>query len=172
MIKWIGIGLMVIGTTAFGLSMSRDLEKRIIQLKEIRKMVSMLQGEIRCANSTLAEGFYHVARRVAQPFSNFLEKMADHMEEFRGDTMQTIFLEHVQTDLKDTVLQSEDLEQLSRLGEQLGYLDMQMQLDALELYEKQLEDAYRQAEETFQKQSKMYRYLGFMGGLFLAIILI
>lgn len=172
MIRWIGIGLMIMGATAFGLAMSRELEKRLIQLREIKKMVSMLKGEIRCANSTLAEGFYHVAERIMPPFSEFLRNMAAHMEEFRGDTIQEIFREHVDTDLKESALLAEDLEQLGRLGDQLGYLDLQMQINAMEHYESQLDDAYEQAAQAFGNKSKMYRYLGLMGGLFLAIIFI
>ena len=87
-------------------------------------------GEIRCANSTLSECFRHVAGRICEPFGAFLENMAEHMEEFRGDTVQEIFTQHVEQDLRDTALATEDLEQLKRLGEQLGYLDAQMQLNA------------------------------------------
>lgn len=172
MIRWLGIGLVIAGSTAIGLAVSWEMEKRLVQLREMRRMVGMLEGEIRCANSTLSECFRHVAGRICEPFGAFLENMAEHMEEFRGDTVQEIFTQHVEQDLRDTALASEDLEQLKRLGEQLGYLDAQMQLNALALYQNQLEDSYKRAAEAFAGKAKLCRYLGLMGGLFLAIIFI
>ena len=172
MIRWLGFGLVILGSAAVGLAVSWEMEKRLVQLREMRRMVEMLEGEIRCANSTLSECFHHVAGRTLPPFDTFLENMAEHMEEFRGDTVQEIFRQHVEQDLSDTALLTEDLEQLKRLGEQLGYLDVQMQLGALTLYQNQLEDSYKRAAEAYVGKAKLCRYLGLMGGLFLAIIFI
>lgn len=172
MIRWAGVGFIIMGCTALGLALSNELEKRIGLLREIEKMVGMLQGEIRCANATLAESFYHVAGRIKEPFAALLVKMAEHMEGFKGNTIKEIFAEHVDHELKNIGLLPDDLAQLKSLGEQLGYLDAAMQLEALELYREHLREAAEQAAEAYRRKSKMYRYLGFMGGLFLAIIFI
>ena len=172
MLKWLGIGLMICGSTAVGVVMSRELEQRIILLQELRKVMSMLEGEIHYANATLSEAFYHVARRSKQPFSGFLEHMAERMDGLSGGTIQEIFQMYVDQDLKNTALLTSDLEQLKRLGEQLGYLDVKMQQKAIQLYTEQLQETCAQAAGVYQSKSKICRYLGIMGGLFLAILFI
>ena len=172
MLKIIGIGLVICGSTATGLAISRDMEKRILELNELQKMLKMLAGEIGYANATLAESFHHVAKRIKKPFSCFLENMALHMEAFLGHPMQEIFQRHVEEDLSHTALLAEDLEQLVRFGEQLGYLDVKMQLNAIAMYERQLCDTCTQAREVFKSKSKVCRYLGVMGGLFLAVLFV
>lgn len=172
MLKWIGIGLVICGSTAAGISLSRDLEKRVKQLNELRKVVVMLQGEIRYSNAPLSEAFHHVSLRIKEPFAIFLEHVAGHMEEFSGETLSDIFSQHIQEDLKYTSLLPEDLEQLKRLGESMGYLDRQMQLETMNLYLDQVNTACEEAAEHYRNKSKLYHCLGVMGGLFLAVIFI
>ena len=170
MFKIIGLGLVICGCTAMGMAAGNEMERRIRDLEEIIKMLEFLEGEIGYANAVLAESFCHVARRMRKPFSFFLENMAEHMERFEGDTLQKIFAQHVQKDLRQTALHPEDREALIGFGEQLGYLDVKMQLTAIAHYKSQLTKACAQAQEHYRKNSKMYRYLGLMGGLFLAVI--
>ena len=172
MLKWIGIGLVICGSTAAGISFSKDLERRVKQLSELRKAIVMLQGEIRYSNSPLSEAFHHVSLRIKEPFAMFLEHVAGHMEAFCGETLSDIFMQHIQEDLKRTALLPGDLEQLGRLGDNLGYLDRQMQLETMNLYMEQLDMAHQEAKEHYRSKSRLYHCLGVMGGLFLAIIFI
>lgn len=172
MIKWLGIGFVILGSTAMGMVMSGDLEKRVRQLKELRKMLVMIQGEIRYANAPLSEAFHHVGRRVPAPFQEFLEHVACQMEEYRGEVFSDIFARNVRIDLAGTALKKEDKEQLLRLGENLGYLDGQMQMNSIELYLHQLNETCEEASQEVRNKSKVYHCLGVMGGLFLAIIFI
>ena len=170
MFKIVGLLLVVCGCTAMGLSAGNEMERRIRELRELLKLLEILEGEIGYANAALAEAFRHGARRMAEPFSGFLEHMAKHMDEFRGDTLGEIFMRHVQEDLKGTALCRKDLDALTGFGEQLGYLDVKMQLAAIGLYKEQLTHEYVRAREDCRKNSKLYRCLGLMGGLFLALI--
>lgn len=172
MLKWIGIVLVFCGSTAAGISFSRELLKRVQQLGELRKLVVMLQGEIRYSNAPLFEAFGHVSQRVKDPFSLLLKNVAAKMEEFCGESLSEIFSRQIEEDLKATSLLPEDLEQLGRLGESLGYLDRQMQLETMNLYLEQLNLACDEAAEQHRSKSKLYHCLGIMGGLFLAIVFI
>ena len=74
--------------------------------------------------------------------------------------------------LKKSSLRREEKEKLGRLGEGLGYLDLEMQLSTMELYLEQLEGDIQRAEEEIQSKQRLYRSLGVAGGIFLVILLI
>ena len=170
MFKIMGLGLVICGCTAMGVAAGNEMERRIRDLEELIRILELLEGEIGYANAVLAESFCRVAKRVRKPFSLFLEHMAEHMERLEGDTLPRIFAHHVQKDLRQTALCPEDREALIGFGEQLGYPDVKMQLAAIAHYKSQLIKACAQTQEHYRQNSKMYRYLGLMGGLFLAVI--
>lgn len=170
MVRCIGLGLVIFGCGALGLSAGNELERRIRDLRELLKLLELLEGEIGYAHAVLTESFRHAARRMGRPYAGFLEHMADHMDELRGDGLRDVFEQHVREDLKQTALLSADKEELICFGEQLGNLDVRMQLAAIALYKEQLSRTCVQAQEVWKRDSKLYRCLGFMGGLFLAVL--
>jgi len=170
MVRYVGLGLVIFGCAAMGMSAGNELGRRIRDLRELLKLLELLEGEISYAHAVLTESFRHAARRMRTPYAEFLENMAEHMDERRGDTLKDIFAHHVRDDLKNTALLSADREELVCFGEQLGNLDVKMQLAAIALYRKQLSQACVQAQENWRRDSKLYRCLGFMGGLFLAVL--
>lgn len=172
MLRWLGAGLVICGSVAIGTSMTGEMRRRVIQLQELRKLVVILQGEIRYGNATLNEAFRHVAFRIRPPYREFLEAVAERMEEFRGEGLSEIFSGTVKEKLRGCALKREDLQLLERLGESLGYLDVKTQMNSLELFLEQINGLCGDAERELQSKAKVYHYLGLTGGLFLAIILI
>lgn len=170
MIKYVGLGLVIWGCTAMGMSAGNEMAGRIRDIRELLKFLELLEGEIGYANAVLTEGFRHAARRMGKPYASFLKNMAEHMDELRGDMLGEIFEQHVREDLRHTALLPADKEGLVCFGEQLGNLDVKMQLAAIALYKEQLTQTCTQAQERYQRDSKMYRCLGLMGGLFLAVV--
>lgn len=170
MVKYIGMGLVIFGCTAMGISAGNEMEGRIRDIRELLKLLELLEGEIGYANAVLSEGFRHAARRMKKPYAVFLENMAEHMDELRGDTLGSIFAQHVREDLQHTALVPGDKEGLACFGEQLGNLDVRMQLAAIALYKEQLSQSCVQAQEAWRRDSRLYRCLGLMGGLFCAIL--
>lgn len=73
--------------------------------------------------------------------------------------------------MKNLCLKREDLERLYRLGEQLGYLDQEMQIKGIEFYIEQQRTARKDAEREYREKERVYHCLGIMGGLFLVILL-
>ena len=172
MLKWLGAGLVIFGSTAIGTAMTTELKRRVGQLQELRTLIVALQGEIRYGNATLNMAFRHVAARIKPPYRQFLEHTAAQMEEFRGEGLAEIFEQNLRRDLQGTALKPEDLELLGRLGESLGYLDVKTQMDSLDLFLEQLGRLCAEAEKEMHSKAKVYHYLGVTGGLFLALILI
>ena len=82
-----------------------------------------------------------------------------------------MFAEHVDCHLRDTSLTQEDRARLKELGDSLGYLDKAMQLANLEAYSRELDLSIEELTEGLPAKKKLFRSLGLMGGLFLAILL-
>ena len=53
----------------------------------------------------------------------------------------------------------------------LGYLDVQMQIQALELYEKRLEGSLQMWEREKEKKARLYPVLGTMGGALICLMI-
>ena len=77
----------------------------------------------------------------------------------------------IKEQLKGTALTKEDKEEFARFGESLGYLDVEMQKNAMKLYLKELEQKIEYLQKEIPQKRKLYQSLGVMGGIFLLILL-
>lgn len=171
MIKLIGMGLVLGGCSAAGFAAERELSRRVRDIRELMEFLRLLEGEIRYGGASLPECFRHIAGKLRQPYGSFLQQAAGHMEEYTGDTLGEILARHMDKELSGTALSPSDRESFLRFADGLGYLDAKMQLAAIAFYREQLERDHAAALELCRSQSKLYRFLGVMGGLFLVILL-
>ena len=64
------------------------------------------------------------------------------------------------------------VEELARLGEDLGYMDITMQENTINLYLEELKGEISQTRQEAPARKKLYQALGLMAGMFLAILLV
>ena len=172
MLKLAGACLILCSAAGIGASHSGDLKRRVRELRVIKQMMYMLQGEIRYAHLPLPEAFTHVSVRLPAPFGLFLSGIADELKKADGRTLSEIWKAEEQKYIKKLHLTRTDLEQLETLGEVLGYLDTEMQLAAIRLYLEQLEQSLAEAQEQMGSRQRLYQSLGIAGGVFLVILLL
>ena len=94
------------------------------------------------------------------------EKMENRQEEDPGRIVRQCAMEY----LRENALSAEEKERIAQLGERLGYLDREMQLRQLSLYESEFERMIQKAKETAPAKKKLYHSLGVFGGAMLAIL--
>ena len=172
MLKLAGACLILCSAAGIGASYSGDLKRRVRELRVIKQMMYMLQGEIRYAHLPLPEAFTHVSVRLPAPFGLFLSGIADELKKADGRTLSELWKAEEQTYIKKLHLTRTDLEQLETLGEVLGYLDTEMQLAAIRLYLEQLEQSLAEAQEQMGSRQRLYQSLGIAGGVVLVILLL
>lgn len=165
-----GILMIISACTAMGFRLGMDMENRLKSLREIQRMMGMLKGEIQYAATPLREAFEVLAERMEQPFCEYLQKTAADMELRDGKTIAAILEDNAQMLYGKSGLKTADIKSLVRAGARLGYLDTEMQIRTIDLYLEELEKECRLAQEEYQGKVKVYRCLGFMGGLFAAVI--
>jgi stage III sporulation protein AB len=170
--KVVGCILIILSSTLMGFYCSNELKSRINDIKELRKLIVLLRGDIRYGNTPLPEAICSIARRHEGSFKSFLTKVSDRLSEHSGNTFSQVWKEAVETDLHQTSLNKKDKSSLIQFGDSLGYLDKEMQMNTLELFLTQLEDEITELSKTAKEKSYLYNTLGIMAGIFISIILI
>lgn len=171
MLRVAGACLILSASSLLGVQKSRQFTKRIEQLQELQRIVLLIRGEILYKNAALPEALRSSAGKVKRPFDSFLRRTAGRADAFDGVRFSSLFEREMEEELKNTALTREDKEEFARFGESLGYLDVEMQKNAMKLYLKELEQKIEYLQKEIPQKRKLYQSLGVMGGIFLLIIL-
>lgn len=171
-IKIIGCILILTSSAGMGLYFSGELKNRINDLKELKKIIFLLRGDIRYANTPLPEAVQALAIRHEGKYKKFLSKIAERLNELGGVSFCTIWKEAVLKELENTSLSRKDLAGLGQLGENLGYLDKDMQINTIDLFLEQIEEEIKELSHNVKQKTYLYNSLGVLGGIFITIIML
>lgn len=170
-LKLIGIILIMSSSTGIGFYFSNHLKNRIIDLGELKKSILILRGEIRYGNTTLPEAIEAIGKKDNR-LSYFFLYIGQELIKLDGKSFFTIWTEGMEKKLQNSFLNQKDKESLSKLGETLGYLDKEMQMNLIQLYIEELEGEMKESLEVIKEKSYLYNTLGVMAGIFITIVLI
>lgn len=169
-VKWTGMFFLFTACTGIGWNYSREIKKRLDDLKNLYQLVTLLKGEISYGNTTLPEAFLKIHQKLPQPFEGFMLNLAEKLEKEKGKEFFGLFQESIKQKLDNSSLKKEELEGFYSLGEQLGFLDRQNQIHQLEIYEKELEHAIERYREEMPEKRKLCEKMGILCGIFLIIL--
>lgn len=171
-LKGIGSILIVLATSLIGYGLSLDLQKHLEEQRYLRQIIFMIRGEIRYAKTPLSEVFRHVGKRVKEPYQSWFLALSEELRGRSGNTFLVLWEQTMNTYLVQPSLKREDMEHLSVLGQNLGYLDGEMQIRTIDLYLEHLELAIEKTKDGLTAKKRLYNYLGVMSGIFIAVVLI
>ena len=169
--KIFGGMLLIAGTSGYGYGKASSYKSRIRLLEQLRQMVFLLKGQVLYANATLEEAFEAVGRRTEGQIAHLFLHVAERIGRQQGEAFFTIWKEAVEAFLADSDFEEEDRQQLTAMGEHLGFLDRDMQERNLLLYLEQLDLRIQELREHRQERCRLYTSLGVMAGMFLTILL-
>ena len=135
MLKLVGAVLIIFASAGLGYLKSRELMLHEKNLEEFLQVILCLKGEIRCGNSSLSDALRDTACRCRGRYEEFLERVAACIEANTKEKLSIIFQNCTENYLTDLKLDEDERRKISLLGEKLGYLDREMQIRQLELYE-------------------------------------
>lgn len=153
-------------------SMAEDLRKRTQELQTLRQIMLILKSEIRYMHQPLPEAFLNLSRSAPAPFAEFFRGTAEDLQQRKGQTARQIWGMNLKKCLSALHLGRQESEELLELGNMLGYLDVEMQLNALDYYLEQLKAASERAAEAAGSRRRLYQYLGVLSGAALAVLII
>lgn len=172
MLKVVGALLILFASGIFGLQLKQRLAEHLRQLMGFKEILLMLSGEMTYARAPLEEAFAHIAGRGKEPFGRLLSEVSQRMEQEQDKTLYDIWQSAARNQKKTFFFSEEEFRILLGVGENFGYLDIEMQLNHISISIQQVENKIVQAQSELAAKQKMYQYLSVMCGLFLILILI
>lgn len=166
-LKFLDIILIISICSYIGFYKSKRFGKRVKNLKDFKNALNIFKSKIEFTYEPICEVFEEISKTVYQNNNNIFK-----------DFCVNILKEGVQDSWSDAVFESklefknDDKEILNMLGKMLGKTDKDGQISEIELVSKFLDKQILEAEEQKSKNEKMYKSLGVICGLALAIILI
>ncbi|WP_026689308.1 stage III sporulation protein SpoIIIAB [Alteribacter aurantiacus] len=169
--KLLGILLVIAATTGIGWEWSRRLRLRTKQLKDIRIALEALETEMVYGLTPLKEACNSVAKQVRDPirllFSTFSETLG------REEKLASkVWCETIAKTKKNVEFKQGEWDVLLQFGQTLGLQDLENQRKHLRLALKYLEQQENDARENQKKHESMYKSLGFLGGILIALMMI
>jgi len=169
--KLCGGGLVCLSCALVGLYFAYRDNYRIIDLTEFRKALLLLKSEIGFARNTLPEAFGHVGERAdgapGRFFTTCAERLCKNKEPF-----SIIWRDGLRTVTAGSYLVNEDIGALARLADVIGYLDAPLQIEGVEMAVIYIDGKVGELAAKNEKNRRMYRSLGILGGLLATVLIL
>lgn len=165
--------LMVVGAGALlGVSSAAELEASYQELLYLKSLMEMLKGEIYYSRAALSHIFLKLSKEARNPYDMWFRKMCALIESRCGKSLAGIWRESAAETLCGSKLPEKEKQKLKDLGMLLGDSDMETQINQLKGYLEQLDGTIQDTRSEIGDKKKLYRCLGIIGGMFVAILLI
>ncbi|MCL2616914.1 MAG: stage III sporulation protein AB [Defluviitaleaceae bacterium] len=172
MLRIIG-ALIVLGASTIAGVYYGNLETyRMRDLLEIKKALSILRSHIEYSRTPLPEAMQAIAVRVRKSVGNIFEMCADLLVHERNERVAHIWEAAIEQHKEAMFLTEEDIEQLKGFGAQLGDLDSDAQITNISMLIEYIDERVSQLHESRDRNRKLYRSLGVLGGALIVIIFI
>jgi stage III sporulation protein AB len=159
------------GCGALGLYFAAREGLRVRDLQELKKALLILRQEIDYMRTPLTDACAGVARRVEGGISQLFADFAGALGAAGSDTAYRHWACTVEAAAPAMFLSREDLQAMDGFGKTLGYLDKQMQLAAIGHATSYIDSKIVSIQTAAQKNTRMYRSLGIIGGLLVCVVL-
>lgn len=176
--RYVGILIMAGAVIAGGFLAAEQWKEKLSVLLLFRQMIYHLKGQILYSNATLPEALFEVGTRFSDERQgvflepgNFFLQVSKRMKEEGETPFFTIWKEEVGKLPKDFPMDRRDRQNLTALGENLGYADRGMQERTLLFYLEQTDDSIAFLKKETESRTKLYRCLGMAAGLFLIVVM-
>lgn len=161
---------MVMASGFCGLSVAGNYQRRPRELRSLRAALQMLETEVSYGATFLPEALKQVSGRCDQSAAVLFREAAAELSTMSGVTAAEAWDKALRKYYPGTALKPGDLAVLHNLGASLGISDREDQIKHLHLAMEQIESETVGAEDESVRNVKLWRYLGFIGGLLVVLL--
>ena len=172
MIKVLGSLIVIFAGIGFGFHKAAKEQRRLEQGIAIKRMLYLLQGEIRYGFTPLPEAVLKISTKTEKEYQPFLKNVAKQLETHSEESFAKVWQQAAEKKLKQVIYEPKFYEILKNMGETIGYLDQQMQEKTILLTIEQLDDQIFLMKDQVVKNCKMYRSLGISLSVLIVIIVL
>ena len=166
----IGAALVVVSSSALGMYYSGLDAFRMQDLLAFRQALTIFASEIEFVVSPLPEAMQNVAKRIPQPVSRLFADFAARLTDVGGETAYRLWVESIAAHKPVSYLDAEDWDAIESFGKTLGYLDKPMQINTIRHTQSYIDGKTETLRVSGDKNKRMYRSLGVVGGILLVVI--
>ena len=159
--------LIIVVSSAIGILFSKKYANRENEIKEMKNGLNMFSTKIKFTYEPIPSLFMEIGSKIGGNVGSVFERAANRMKEHTAGEAWKIALDEVKHNLNE-----EDVKVIKNLGRLLGQTDLEGQISEIEVVNQFLTNRLENAVEERKKNEKMYRTLGLVSGLMIAIILI
>ncbi|MDO7788625.1 stage III sporulation protein SpoIIIAB [Desulforamulus aquiferis] len=172
MLKLLGAIIVVFSCTLIGLTVASAYSRRPGEIRALQNALQLLETEISYGATPLPDALASVSERCDTRVALLFNRAAQELMTMRGITAREAWEIALSEYYPKSALSRIDRSILLELGNSLGVSDREDQVKHLMLAKEQLKLEQTKAEDASIKNTKVYNYLGFLGGLTLVLILI
>ena len=170
MIRLLASSLVIVACGLIGMTVATNFARRPSQLRLIQSALRMLETEIAYGATPLPEALDKIGRACDPPVSVFCQAVRGNLSRATGCTASEAWDAGLRVLAAESALKPGEMDILRVFGRGLGSSDRADQQKNIRLTMEQLKIEEEKAEGE-RKQERMWRYLGFLVGLFVILVI-
>jgi len=171
-LKVLGGMLTIISCAGIGFSKSNQYRHEIRNLKDFKRIVIYLRGEISHSNSSLPDIIKTISDKEKGVFEDFLKRLYRELSTVQGKRFCQVWENTIEVSTNKIFLTKPSKEKIKRLGRELGYMDKQTQIECLNCFINDIDEDIREKTQASKDKTRLYNVMGVLFGVFVVIILI
>lgn len=168
--KFVAGACVMTGALGFGWTLCGEINSDIWHLKQQKQILLYISGEITYLHRPMEEILDMTAGRIDPPYDLFLSDISRRMKERDGKSLIGIWNEAIQDRRNGEDLSQVGIEYLARMGNCFEYEGEQLQVEALRLFERELDSEIDRLTVKKNENSRLIKALSTLTGI-LCIIL-
>lgn len=163
--------VIIICCTLLGIHMSHRYTRRIYNIRILQSILAHLETEIIHYSTFLSQAIRNSVKSLGGEWRLFFIEIARVLEEKNESSLADAWQESIKPLQNNAYIGKAEYEIMYRFGMQLGSSDKKSQEKYFQLAQEQLKIEEKNAQQLRLKYDRMYRSLGILLGLGIAIIL-
>lgn len=172
MVKLIGAAIILFSASMVGWNQGKYYALRPLQLRTLLIALQLLETEIVYGATTLHKAFVKIGNRVSGVIGKMFVTAASELVAEDASSTQDCWQKALNQHWSDTAMRREEKEILLSLGLVLGSSDRMDQQKHLRLAMTHLRGVEEEARIEQGKYEKMWKSIGFLGGLLVVILML
>lgn len=172
MLKLLASCAVFSGCGYLGILCAGRLKKRVRQLDEFKSALTQLQFDIDYLGIPLAEAFERIAKNTESEIKNLFLYVSERLSGHPGCDMQKVWTRAISKYEADLAFGKEDIDVITDFSKTLGTGNCEKEKNNIKVTQMRLEILLNQARSEAESNTKIYRGLGFLTGIFLVVLLI
>lgn len=170
-LQLIGAVTIVGAAAALGRHYALREDKRVQDLLSLKKALLILSSEIEYMRTPLPAAAVSIGRRAQGWGGELFTRFGAILEEEGETTAYNAWVKAIDSIFENTHIAAADRAVIDDFGKTLGYLDTKMQMNSIAHTVAYIDEKTAELQAGAEKNRKMYKSLGVIGGLLLAVVL-